>query len=179
MKKVSPLTPPFNSPFKTINKMKKLIMVLASTVICGAMLLISCSKRTSQTEQQYTGVPLVILDTDIGSSADDLFALEMLYRYDEQDLCRLLGVVVDREGEDCAACADVMGTYFGYGDTPLGLVRDGIKNPKGWIDYKAVPTHADSNGNPMFQRSVSDYSSLPDGWQLYRQLLAAQEYRVQ
>ena len=174
MKKVSPLTPPFNSPFKTINKMKKLIMVLASTVICGAMLLISCSKRTSQTEQQYTGVPLVILDTDIGSSADDLFALEMLYRYDEQGLCRLLGVVVDREGEDCAACADVMGTYFGYGDTPLGLVRDGIKNPKGWIDYKAVPTHADSNGNPMFQRSVSDYSSLPDGWQLYRQLLAAQ-----
>jgi inosine-uridine nucleoside N-ribohydrolase len=26
----------------------------------------------------------------------------------------------------------------------------------------------------MFQRSVVDYASLPDGWQLYRQLLAAQ-----
>ena len=29
-------------------------------------------------QQEYTGVPLVILDTDIGSSTDDLFALEML-----------------------------------------------------------------------------------------------------
>ena len=27
-------------------------------------------------------------------------------RYEEQSRCRLLGVVVDREGEDCAACAD-------------------------------------------------------------------------
>ena len=26
----------------------------------------------------------------------------------------------------------------------------------------------------MFQRSIADYSTLPDGWQLYRQLLAAQ-----
>ena len=26
-------------------------------------------------------MPLIILDTDIGSSTDDLFAMEMLYRY--------------------------------------------------------------------------------------------------
>ena len=53
-------------------------------------------------------MPLVILDTDIGSSTDDLFALEMLYRYEEQGLCRLLGVVVDREGEQNAVFTDVM-----------------------------------------------------------------------
>jgi len=98
----------------------------------------------------------------------------MLYRYEDEGRCRLLGVVVDREGEDCAACADVMGTYFGHGDVPIGLVRDGIKNPAVWIDYKALPTHADQDGKPMFQRTVADYSQLPDGWQLYRSLLAAQ-----
>ena len=43
-----------------------------------------------------------------------------------------------------------------------------------WIDYKALPTHTDSNGQLMFQRSIADYSTLPDGWQLYRRLLAAQ-----
>ena len=26
------------------------------------------------------------------------------------------------------ACADVINTYYGYGDIPLGLIRDGIKN---------------------------------------------------
>ena len=107
-------------------------------------------------QQVYSGVPLIILDTDIGSSTDDLFALEMLYRYQEQNRSRLLGVVVDREGEDYAACADVMNTYYGHGDIPIDLIRDGIKNPKVWIDYKALPTHTDSNGKLMFQRTVPD-----------------------
>ena len=138
--------------------------------------LTSCSNDDNLTKEQdeYAGVPLIIVDTDIGSSTDDLFTLMMLYRYQDMKRSRLLGVVVDREGEECAACADIMNTYYGYGDTPIGLIRDGIKNPKVWIDYKALPTHTDSNGNLMFQRSIADYSSLPDGWQLYRQLLAAQ-----
>jgi hypothetical protein len=32
----------------------------------------------------------------------------------------------------------------------------------------------DGNGQPMFHRTVTDYSTLPDGWQLYRRLLATQ-----
>ena len=156
--------------------MKRILIVLAAAVICGAMLLLSCCKNNNPSEQpnEYSGVPLIILDTDIGSSTDDLFSLEMLYRYEEQGRCRLLGVVVDREGEDCAACADVMNTFFGHGDVPIGLVRHGIENPTVWIDYKALPTHTDQDGNPMFERSVANSSQLPDGWQLYRRLLAAQ-----
>ncbi len=153
---------------------------LLAMVVCGALAsLTSCSNDDNQLEEpiEYTGVPLIILDTDIGSSADDLFALMMLHRYQDQQRCRLLGVVVDREGEDCAACADVMNTYYGHGDTRIGLIRNGIKNPKVWIDYKALPTHTDSLGKRMFQRSLADYSSLPDGWQLYRQLLATQPDR--
>ena len=150
--------------------------LVLTILVCGAMTsLTSCSNDDRPAEpQKYAGVPLIILDTDIGSSTDDLFAMMLLYRYQDLNRSRLLGVVVDREGEECAACADVMNTYFGYGDIPIGLIRDGIKNPKVWIDYKALPTHTDSNGQLMFQRSVADYSSLPDGWQLYRQLLAAQ-----
>ena len=151
--------------------------LIAATLVCSAMILLaSCSRDDNPTVQpyEYTGVPLIIMDTDIGSSTDDLFTLVMVYNYQEQKRCKLLGVVVDREGEDCAACADVMNTYYGYGDIPIGLIRDGIKHPKVWIDYKALPTHTDSNGQLMFRRSIADYSTLPDGWQLYRRLLAAQ-----
>ena len=156
--------------------MKKLFMVLAVTVICVSTLVMSCGKNNNQSEQQneYTGVPLVILDADICSSTDDLFALEMLYRYEEQGKCRLLGVVVDREGEANARFADVMGTYFGRADVPIGLVRNGVKDPRVWIDYAHVAATVDSNGQPMFACSIDDYSQLPDGWQLYRRLLAAQ-----
>ena len=101
--------------------------VLAATLICGASVMTSCSPDEDNPAegggQEYTGVPLVILDTDIGSSTDDLFALEMLHNYEQQGRCRLLGVVVDREGEDCAACADVMNTYFGHRQQPLPDAR--------------------------------------------------------
>ena len=149
--------------------------LVLTMVFCGTMVLMSCSNDENPPEpQEFSGVPLVILDTDIGSSADDLFALEMLYRYEDEGRCRLLGVVVDREGERNAAFADVMNTYFGHGDVPVGLVRDGIKEPKVWIDYVHVADTKDGEGLPMFRRTVADYSSLPDGRRLYRRLLAAQ-----
>ena len=160
--------------------MKKIFnWVLAAIFVCGLTVLTACSNDDNPAGQQgeYTGMPLVIYDTDIGSSADDLFAMEMLYHYEDEGRCRLLGVMVDREGERNAAFADVMNTYFGHGDVPIGLVRDGIKEPKVWIDYAHVADTKDGEGQPMFRRTVADYSSLPDGWQLYRRLLAAQPDR--
>jgi len=41
------------------------------------------------------------------------------------------------------------------------------------IDYRGLPQHK-SGGTLMFKTSVSDYSDLPDGWQLYRRLLSEQ-----
>lgn len=160
--------------------MKKIFnWVLAAIIVCGLTVLTACSNDDNPAGQQgeYTGMPLVIYDTDIGSSTDDLFAMEMLYHYEDEGRCRLLGVMVDREGERNAAFADVMNTYFGHGDVPIGLVRDGIKEPKVWIDYAHVADTKDGEGQPMFRRTVADYSSLPDGWQLYRRLLAAQPDR--
>ena len=143
--------------------------------LIGVMFFISCSNVDNPDFiQENNRMPLIILDTDIGSSTDDLFAMEMLYRYEEHGRCRILGMVLDREGEQNAVFTDVMNTYFGHGDVPIGLVRDGIDSPKVWIDYAHVADIKDTNGLPMFKRSVADYSTLPDGWQLYRKLLAAQ-----
>ena len=143
--------------------------------LIGVMFFISCSNVDNPGFiQENNRMPLIILDTDIGSSTDDLFTMEMLYRYEEHGRCRILGMVVDREGEQNAVFTDVMNTYFGHGDVPIGLVRDGIDSPKVWIDYAHVADIKDTNGLPMFKRSVADYSTLPDGWQLYRKLLAAQ-----
>ena len=161
-------------------KSMKMWVLTAGLVICGATVFTACSNDDDPVVPptgEYTGIPLIIYDTDIGSSTDDLFGLEMLYRYEDEGRCRLLGVMVDREGERNAAFADVMNTYFGHGDVPVGLVRDGIKEPKVWIDYAHVADTKDGEGLPMFSRSIADYASLPDGWQLYRRLLATQPDR--
>ena len=105
--------------------------------ICVSLAFTACSNdddpvSDSTDGKEYTGSPLVILDTDIGSSTDDLFAMQMLYRYADEGKCKFLGVVVDRQGEDYAALADVMNTYFGYPDLPIGLERHGILNFSPW-----------------------------------------------
>ena len=92
-------------PRSTSAMLNNLKWVFAAILtICGTSVFTSCSSNdddNTDAAQEYTGVPLVILDTDIGSSTDDLFALEMLHYYQQQGRCKLLGVVVDREGEDC------------------------------------------------------------------------------
>ena len=158
--------------------MKKDIHWLITILLCISALLTSCSREDNSSQnpqdETYKGVPRIILDTDIGSSTDDLFALEMLYRYEQEGRCQLLGVVVDRAGEDYAAVADVMNNYFNHPSLPIGLVRNGIAKPAIWIDYRNLPNYTDASGNRMFSRTVSDYSQVPDGYLLYRRLLAQQ-----
>lgn len=35
--------------------------------------------------------------------------------------------MVNREGEEYAALADLMNTFFGHGDIPIGLERNGVE----------------------------------------------------
>ena len=73
--------------------MKKILNWLLVTIITiyGASQLTSCSNDDEPVDsQEYAGLPLIIFDTDIASSADDLFAMEMLYRYEEEGHCPAL-----------------------------------------------------------------------------------------
>ena len=116
----------------------------------------------------------VILDTDMGSSTDDLFALMMLYRYMDMKRCTLLGVVVDRMDRANADAVDVMNNYFGYPDIPIGLEQAGVKDPHVYIPYHNMAYARDIDGVPLFERSIGDNGTYLDGYKLYRKLLAAQ-----
>lgn len=158
-----------------IRHLKIWLTIAVMTITCQMLASWSDENEPTTQDETYRGVPLVILDTDIASSADDLFVLEMLYRYEEQKKCRLLGVVVDREGKANADFVDAMNTYFGRPDIPLALVQDGIKNPKVWIDYAHVAYMANEvSGTPMFARTIDHHESIPDGYRLYRCLLSQQ-----
>ena len=156
-------------------------MIKKTHLFCtlSAFALLACSDSGSSSTEQSTQkvssveIPRIILDADIGSSTDDLFALQNLYDCHKERKCSLIGVVVDRMGENNAAIVDVMNTYFGLGDTPIGLERNGAKDPKIWIDYAELPSDTNQDGSPMFKRSVEDYSKLLDGYKLYRKLLAS------
>ena len=116
----------------------------------------------------------VILDCDMGSSTDDLFALMMLYRYMDMKRCTLLGVIVDRMDRANADAVDVMNNYYGYPDIPIGLEKAGVKDPHVYIPYHNMAYARDVDGNVLFKRSIGDKGEYMDGYKLYRKLLAAQ-----
>jgi hypothetical protein len=116
----------------------------------------------------------IILDTDMGSSTDDLFALMMLYRYMGMQRCKLLGVIVDRMGKANADIVDAMNCYYGYPDIPIGLETNGMKHPPVWIPYHNLAYARTVDSELMFERKIGDGGSYMEAYKLYRKLLAAQ-----
>ena len=119
----------------------------------------------------------IILDCDMGSSTDDLFALMMLHRYMDMQRCQLIGVVVDRMGRANADIVDVLDTYYGHPDIPIGLETQGQPDTHVWIPYHNLAYARTREGQPMFQRTIGDNGSYMEGYKLYRKLLSEQPDR--
>ena len=116
----------------------------------------------------------MILDSDFGSSTDDLFALMMLHHYIDEGRVDLKGIIVDREGEKNAGIVDIFNNYYGHPNIPVGLERNGVKNPRCFIPYNGICDLKDAKGAPLFKRTLNT-ATLPDGYKLYRQLLSKAE----
>lgn len=150
----------------------------------------ACMLFTASHAQKLAAEQLsVILDTDIGSSTDDLFALDLLYKYMDEGKVNLLAVMLNREGDISAEITDVFNTWYGHPNIPIGVTHNSVKNPKVFIDYSTVVTKTekinakgepDPKGKktrPYFKRTVTDVSNLPESVKLYRKILSEQPDR--
>ena len=156
-------------------RMMKTIYQVSALLLVAMMLQACASKQVAVEPVTMKEKPIpMILDTDFGSSTDDLFALMMIHHYIDEGKVDLKGVVVDREGEKNAALVDIFDTYYGHPNIPIGLERNGVKNPRCFIPYNGIVDLKDAQGNPLFKRTV-DVSKSPDGYKLYRQLLSQAE----
>jgi Inosine-uridine nucleoside N-ribohydrolase len=117
----------------------------------------------------------VIFETDLGNDVDDALALDMLYKYLENDTIDLLAVMINKNGIASAELLDIMNTWYGHTNIPIGIIRDGADCETDAINYaKAVCQMKDSNGNYIFKRTLNNYQNLPDAHTLYRKILSSQ-----
>lgn len=159
-------------------------ILLAGMTLCLSLFAMNANAQQFGNEQLS-----IILDSDVGSSTDDLFALDMLYKYMDEGKVNLLAVMLDREGDINAQITDVFNTYYGYPNIPIGVTHNSVKNPKVFIDYSTVVTKTekinakgqpDPKGKktrPYFKRTVEDVTKLPEAVPLYRKILASQPDR--
>ena len=144
--------------------MKRLFFIL---LIVPLVLISGCSDKHQDDRLK------VIFETDIGNDVDDALALDMLYKYVEWGQVDLLAVMINKDAPAPAEYMDIMNTWYGHMDIPVGIVRDGSDDPWGQYAQKVVDLK-NEDGTPMFARSRKSYDDLPDAHMLYRQILAKQ-----
>ena len=71
----------------------------------------------------------IIFDTDMGNDVDDALALAMLHAFQSRHEINLLAVTVTKDNKWAAPYVDVVNTFYGRPEIPIGTVRNG-KTPE-------------------------------------------------
>ncbi|WP_019540316.1 nucleoside hydrolase [Proteiniphilum acetatigenes] len=135
--------------------------------------LLSCSEGKTKGDVDRQKID-IIFDTDMGNDVDDALALDMLYKYLDQDRIELLGIPTTKKSPYCVEYIDIMNTWYGYPDIPIGMVVNGSEKDNEDNFVRAV-CQMEKEGKPAFERTVKDYKALPTSVALYRKILASQE----
>jgi inosine-uridine nucleoside N-ribohydrolase len=112
----------------------------------------------------------VIFDTDMALDVDDVGALALLHALADRGECRILAVGVSESvrhdnGVWAAPMADVIDTYFGRPDIPIGVFRGPHQQTADTGRYAEKTARA-------FPHDLKRGTAAPEAYKLYRRVLA-------
>ena len=105
----------------------------------------------------------IIFDTDIGTDVDDAGALAILHVLADRGEAEILATMSANQNRWCAPAIDVINTYYGRPDTPIGSSKTG-PGPEEWY-HESVPD---------YPHDLTTGDDAPNAVALYRKILAAQ-----
>lgn len=141
------------------------------TLICSIFLLaLNCT-----TEKQDTVKPVsLIFDTDMGPDYDDVGALTLLHALADSNEVKILATVSSNLDSLAGPCINVINTYYGRPELPIGAPKEGINMGDHW--HKEMWTIALATKYP---HALKKTASAPEAVQVYREILATQpDYSV-
>ncbi|MCR5455121.1 MAG: nucleoside hydrolase [Bacteroidales bacterium] len=163
------------TPIAQTMAMAALCTLCICAISCGGGSTSQSSATTDTSKTTTAPAPAtVILDEDLGSSTDDLLAMTMLYDAHRQGKVNFKALMINREGLEYLQLADIMNTYYGFADMPIGKTHHAPKNPPVFIPYWQMAKPEEYKEMPKFKRTYTDeqLQQLPDAEILYRKILA-------
>ena len=114
----------------------------------------------------------LIFDTDMGNDVDDAMALAVIHALADRGQCELLAVTVTKDNPYAGPCVDLINTFYGRPDIPIGTVRDGMARE----DYKYIRQLATANddGRPRYPHDLTNGAAAPEAVGLLRKTLAGE-----
>ena len=116
----------------------------------------------------------VIYDTDMGNDTDDILGLIMLHSYVDKGMVDLMAVCSSKEHPYSARYIDLLNTWYQHPEIPIGVVGEGpeLDSIMAIPRYTTTVVDMEKEGEPVFERSISDYGTLSRAPDLYRKLLS-------
>ena len=133
----------------------------------------------------------VILDTDIWGDIDDVLALAALHALQDRGEVQILAITCSMTDKSSMRFIDMLNTFYGHGDIPVGLVSSGVEPPPTWRGDGAqmqeraamyteyITSLRNQNGNSLFPCTLPFENDYIDSVTLLRQtLVKAQDNSV-
>ena len=133
---------------------------LSSAIIC-LLLLYSCSNQSLKKEIKPVKI---IFDTDLGPDYDDVGALAFLNAMADSGKVEILATVASNKHELVAPSINVINTYFGRSELPVGAPKSA------GVDLGSSQHWADSIVE-KYPHSIKSTSEVADAVEIYRKIL--------
>ncbi len=117
--------------------------------------------------------PNIIFDTDMGNDIDDALALAMLHAFQSRHEANLIAVTVTKDNQWAAPYIDLVDTFYGRSEIPIGMVRNG-KTPEASPMIQVPSERRRADGSFVYPHRILDGSQAPEAVSLLRQTLAKQ-----
>ncbi|MCO8120524.1 nucleoside hydrolase [Stieleria sp. TO1_6] len=156
--------------------MKKMIP-LRTIAFLAISWMVSLADPTASAQDQQSAAfdaPVhVIFDTDMASDCDDVGALAVLHALADSGEAEILAVVTNRKcpANASAAVCDVVNTFYGRPDIPIGSDKDGAK-----VTWNK-PSSFTPSLRDEFPHDMPADDAAPDALEIYRKTLASQPDR--
>ena len=115
----------------------------------------------------------IIFDTDMGNDVDDALALAMLHAFQARHEANLLAVTITKDNKWAAPYVDLVNTFYGHPEIPIGTVRNG-KTPESNPMIQIPSERRRADGSFVYPHKILDGADAPDAVSLLRRTLAGQ-----
>ena len=115
----------------------------------------------------------MIFDTDMGADIDDALALSVIHGLQNRSEVELLATTSSKDHPASASVIDMINTWFGRGNIPVGRVKDGKGQDAGRYLIPCVEAK-NADGSPLFPHQVALETKTMEAVSLMRKILAEQ-----
>jgi len=148
------------------------------SVIRSGLILTLLSLIASSLVQTVDAAPTrkpvkLIFDTDMGNDIDDALALALIHALQDRGECELLAVTITKDNPHAAAFCDLVNTFYGRGNIPIGKVVDGKTPNEGGFVGKVA--NAADRGKQRYHHNLLAAGAIPNAATVLREVLAKQE----